>query len=273
MSVTLLYKAENVGPVCGRLAKAAKEANLTPFKVTDALNVKDNVVVRWGNVTSAIQAKIAINSTQAIVATRDKKKSRQLLGSLAPKTWYNLNDIQFPAVIRPRKHHAAKKFFVAKNLAQAKIMVKKCGLGWYASELVDKAREFRVFVLHGRIVAVSERFSGDSTIAAWNLAAGGKLINCKFKSWPIEVLRAAIDATKAVGLDFSAMDIAIEKNTGRVVVFEANTAPGLKNPYTLACIAKAFAYTESHELPKEVKAGATKWSSYLHPAVKPSNGN
>lgn len=265
MSVTLQFKASEVGPVCQRLSKAAVAAGLKPFKIVNGQAV-DDVVVRWGSKEGA-SGHVVINSSEAILLARDKKASRQALGPLAPKTFFDSHPV-FPAVIRPRRHHAAKKFFVVYHQDQFKAAIKACKLGWYGSELVNKSREFRVFVLHGRIVAVSERFPGNSVSEAWNLAAGGKLLNCKYTSWSIPVLQAAIEATAKLGLDFSAMDIAIEKVTGRVVVFEANTAPGLRNPFTLACIAKAFAWNLDHDVPKAVPAGASKWSQFMHPALK-----
>jgi glutathione synthase/RimK-type ligase-like ATP-grasp enzyme len=207
-----------------------------------------------------------------VTLARNKKASRQAMGALAPKTWFKAENVQLPAVVRPRRHHAANKFFVATTQAELKKAILKCGVGWYASELIKKDSEYRVFVLHGRIVAVSQRFPAHTADVAWNLATGGKLINLKHASWPVPVLKAAIAATKAVGLDWSAMDIATEKGTGRVVVFEANTAPGLKNPYTLGCIAKAFNYVASHGTPKPVTASASKWKDYIHPAVKAGVG-
>lgn len=272
--VTLVYKASEVGPVCQRLSKAAVAAGLSPFDIVhndstlSHVNMTNGTVVRWGSVLPSIVGKVVINSSEAILLARDKKASRQTLGDLSPKTFYTKETAIFPAVIRPRRHHAAKKFFVVTTQLQLKAAIKKCGLGWYGSELVKKEREFRVFVLHGRIVAVSERFPGNSVSEAWNLAAGGKLLNCKYTLWSIPVLQAAIEATAKLGLDFSAMDIAIEKVTGRVVVFEANTAPGLRNPFTLACIAKAFAWNLDHEVPKAVPTGASKWSQFMHPALK-----
>lgn len=273
--VVLVYKAGEVGPVCQRLSKAAEEAGLKPFVVTNnGIGHGGKVVVRWGTLEDIHlpMGGMLINEYTPVALARDKKKSRQALSGLSPKTFYTAQAATFPCVVRPKRHHAAKKFFVAHTPLQLKKAVIACKLGWYGSELVKKDREFRVFVLHGRIVAVSERFPGNSTSEAWNLAAGGKLINCKYASWPLPVLKAAIEATATLGLDFSAMDIATEKVTGRVVVFEANTAPGLKNPFTLACIAKAFAWNLDHELPKAVVEGATKWQHYLHPALKPNRG-
>lgn len=271
MSIALLYSADSVGPVCKRLSEGAVGNGLQPFSVvSDEQQIPNGtkLIIRWG---SRREAPIgnnlnAINTAASVANARDKRKSRQLLGDLAPKTWYVKQDVKFPCVVRPKRHHAGNKFFVCHNQIELAKAIKICKLGWYASELINKATEYRVFVLHGRIVAVSQRFPASPTAIAWNLAQGGKLINVKHKSWPLNVCKAAIDATKLVGLDWSAMDLAVDQS-GKVVVFEANTAPGLRNPYTISCIGKAFTWAGNNGLPKPV-TNLTKWQSFVHPALK-----
>lgn len=270
--LALLYAADSVGPVCKRLSDAAVKNGLDKFLVIgDHQTVPAGVttVVRWGSRRMVVPNGLIINSAEAINNARDKRKSRQLLGDLAPKTWYVKEHVKFPCVVRPRRHHAGLKFFVCHNMVQLSKAVKLCKLGWYASELVNKAREYRVFVLHGRVVGMSQRFPANAQAVAWNLAQGGKLINVKFKSWPLAVCAAAIEATKRVGLDWSAMDLAVDQ-AGKAVVFEANTAPGLRNPYTLSSISKAFSWADKHStLPKP--GNGTKWQGYVHPSLKESD--
>lgn len=266
-SLTLLFKADEVGPVCNRLSKKAVELGLPAFKVAKSFTNPTDLHVRWGTKEAVPAGVKVINSAEAVAKARDKKASRTVMGSLAPKTWFTLTELKFPCVIRPKTHHAGNRFFVCKSMLEAKVAAKKCKLGWYGSELIDKDTEFRVFVLHGRVVAVSQRFKGPSHPVAWNMALGGKLINLKQGGWPLNVLKASIEATKLIGLDWAALDVAVEKGTGRVVVFEANTAPGLRNPYTMTCIAKAFNWSLTNESPKAV-AKFDKWSRFIHPGIK-----
>jgi hypothetical protein len=95
---------------------------------------------------------------------------------------------------------------------------------------------------------------------------GGKLINLGYKAWPIPVIQAALQAAKQLQLDWCAIDAATDK-AGSVVVFEANTAPGLRNPYTIKQIGKTLAWIDKNGTPKEQKG--EKWQRFLHPALRP----
>lgn len=268
MSLVLLYHAESVGPVCQRLSRAATELGLDGFQV-----VRDNqqipnadVLVRWGSRVPAYGASgRVINSAEAVSLARDKRTSRQRLGSLAPQTWFFRDHIKLPCVIRPKAHHGGLKFFVCRTPLEVRDAIRRCGLKWYATELVDKKEEYRVFVLQGRVVCVSQRFPASPNAIAWNLEQGGKLTNVKFGSWPMPAVKAAIEATQKIGLNWAAVDVAIDTKD-RVVIFELNTAPGLRNPYTLGQLAKAFSWIEDHGAPEELK-GADKWKQVIHPGL------
>lgn len=265
--ITLLFKAETVGPVCQRVAKISPE----DFQVVhEGQSIPyEGVLVRWGSTKSTpyLNSKLIINSSEAVALAKDKIKSRQVLGDLAPKTWYRVEDIQLPCVIRPRVHHGGNRFLIPIDRSQVRrfttILKRR---GWYASELVNKVREYRVFVLHGRVVAMSQRFPANPSDVAWNLATGGRLINVRYKEWDIPVCKAAVGGAIRLGLDWAAMDVAVAQD-GRVVVFEANTAPGLRNPYTLEKIAHAFIWSEDNPIPGP-KPDAKTWKGLAHPSLR-----
>ena len=223
------------------------------------------VIVRWGSRWEGA-ADAVINSTEAVSIARDKRESRRILSGICPTTWTLRGQIQVPCVIRPRRHHAANKFFVCRTQADIDLAIRRCGPGWYASQLIEKAHEYRVFVLQGRVVCVSERFPADASAVAWNLAAGGRLINVKRKSWPIAACNASILAARRVGLDWTAVDVVTDRD-GRALVLEVNTAPGLKNPYTMEQIAWALgSVAETPTLPA-LPASAADWQTLIHPSL------
>ena len=265
MSIALLYAAETVGPVCKRLAAFGEPKFNVISDEQDIVNRPD-VVVRWGSSRDVPAGPRVINTAEAIVLAKNKKASRKILGKLAPKTWFQLYDIPAgtPVIVRPKRHHAAKKFFVCKTREEVQKAIAKCGLGWYASEIIDKQAEFRVFVLQGRVVAVSQRFPAKEGDIAWNMATGGKLINANKEAWPMEACAASIKAAQLVGLDWSAVDVAIDQ-AGNEVVFELNTAPGLRNKYTMGQIAKALGWAK--EVQPAPAAPAT-WKDIIHPALR-----
>ena len=231
-----------------------------------------HVLIRWGSQWRG-DADITINTARSVSIARNKKQSRQFLTGLCPTTWYVRGAIQVPCVIRPRRHHAARRFFVCYTMADVPRAIARCGLGWYASELIDKANEYRVFVLQGRVIRISEKLPptvGEAANdVAWNLANGGHSRTLKRKAWPLAVAVAAIQATQRVGLDWSAVDVAVDRS-GRVVVFEANTAPGLTNQNTIEQIAWAFASVVEHPtLPPLYLTAVGTWKDLIHPSLRP----
>lgn len=207
------------------------------------------------------------NPAHAVQGARDKIVARAMLGDLSPDTWTDLNVVRVPCVIRPRRHKAGVHFYVARSPADVRkftAKLRRLRRGWYATQLIDKAREFRVFVVQGRVAAVSERLVGASKTLAWNLAMGGRLINVNRADWPIEILRPSIEACNRIGLGFGAVDVTIDK-AGRVYVFEVNTSPALRNKFTIKQIARALAWTGKVN---DIKEGAKKASSYQHPALR-----
>jgi glutathione synthase/RimK-type ligase-like ATP-grasp enzyme len=260
--LTILYHADTTGPVAQRVAKAA-ERGINVLSDKERSIRKLDTVLRWGSVAN-VNAAVQINTVEAVAACKDKRQSRRLLGDLAPATWYRPADVKVPCVIRPWKHHAGINFHVCRTQAEVNRAISR-HRRWYASELIDKSTEYRVFVLHGRIVAVSQRFPANDREIAWNLARGGRLVNLRREEWDDKVLQAAIDACNRIGLDWGAMDLAVSKQ-GKTYVFEANTAPGLRNPYTLRCVGKALLWAAENGKPAEVKGRG--WKAYIHPTLR-----
>lgn len=272
--VYLVYKSKETGPVCKRLANVSKGTSLQSVHEDDLLEhlIGDVHILRWGSKWPG-KAKNEVNTLEATLLVKDKIASRRALGALAPKTWTSKRDIALPCVIRPSKHHAGLKFFTCYtqkdvNKALLKMKVKK----WYASELIDKTEEFRVFLLQGRVICVSQRFPPETSPAqvAWNLALGGKLINIKKGDWPLDVIKASIKGAEALGLNWAVMDVARDTQ-GKVFIFEANIAPGLRNPYTISQIAKALSSLDKGSVPlKSIDFTKEKitWRTYIHPSLK-----
>jgi glutathione synthase/RimK-type ligase-like ATP-grasp enzyme len=249
---------QRIAKVSGGLIQAQHETKGVPVNA---------VVVNWG-ATLPVETTLVINPAAAVALAKDKIESRKVLEDLAPKTYFTTNTIPYgkgKVVIRPRSHHGGKKFYMKRTQEGVRAVTRGLKKGWYATELIDKAEEYRIFVLHGRIVAVSQRFPANPLDVAWNLAAGGRLVNVKFKSWPLLVAQAAIAACTRTGLDWAAVDVCVGKDS-KVYVFELNTAPGLRNPYTISRLISALRWTEKHGPAKPPKNDT--WQSLRHPGVK-----
>lgn len=110
---------------------------------------------------------------------------------------------------------------------------------------VPKTEEYRVHVAAGRVIFVQQKKRKSDA----EQTADQKLIRNYDNGWvfcPVDVavlesnLQPAIDATKAVGLDFGAVDMIIGRDDSLPYILEINTAPGLESPGLIEAYKKAF---------------------------------
>ena len=264
-NITFLYRADSTGPVCKRLGEHLN----TPYQVVydEDPNIWDRsgVLLRWGSRAPIPWYGMVLNSAEAVATAKDKVTARKALKGLCPPTWFDLDGMEFPCVVRPGQHHGGQNFSVVNSPKEALDETRRKihrRYGWYGSPLIYKWKEFRIFLLCGKVLAVSERLPGFERGFAWNLQAGGNLINVRFDDWPLQAIKACSTAAFRLQLDLCAMDVALDYDE-RPWVFEANTAPGLRNPYTMGRIAKALDWTVEHgkALPP---VDFTSWKSVMH---------
>lgn len=238
--VTLLYHSNAIGPICKRIAQEsdgqiqALSDRATPTQIGGTL-------IRWDS-RSPIRAERELNAAESVRLSRNKKKSRMRLEGLCPPTWFKLDQIPRydpPVLIRPQHHYGAHGFHVVRDRIQAIEAMRMCGRQkWYASPLIPKDVEFRVFVFQGYGLKVVRRFHDDPSQIAWNIANGGRSVRVKRGNWPIPVVRAAIQAGEKVDLDWYAADVIVAGDTPYVL--ELNTAPGLNREETFDSFAGVF---------------------------------
>ena len=246
--IKLIYHGQSVGAICKRIATVSNEQ----IKAVNDREIPlwiDGVTVRWDSLWRG-QSDIEINTQESVALARNKSASRRALEGLCPTTWFNKWDVELPCIVRPRKHFGGRKFFVCNSWPEFKRARLTCKRGWYASELVNKLREFRVFVFQGEILAISEKLPREiSHQVAWNLTLGGgsrtlRRATWKDQVWSQPLICAAREAIKRLRLDFGAVDIGWGTGQGsslpRAFVFEVNTAPGLAKEYTIKKVAEAF---------------------------------
>jgi len=237
--VTLLYHSKQIGYICKRIADTNPEKLRAVCDKTLPNAMMDyGTIVRWDSV-HPLGAHKTINTAEAVTLSRNKHDSRFKLLDLCPTTWDDASYLEYPCLIRPKKHFAAHKFFVVKTKLEAKRAIKRCGRGWYASPLIDKKLEYRVFVLNGKAFKMVRRFHTDPNQVAWNIANGGTSVRIMKESWPANVATIAVEAGKLLGLDWYAADVIVDQ-AGKPYVLELNTAPGLARDLTITNLAKLF---------------------------------
>lgn len=281
-TATLAHDFSNLNPTRSTVAQqgidelirsltATKSAMQVPAPVAPtpppAPAYTPNVLVRWGSRREG-KADIEINSAASVSLARDKKESRRALQGLCPTTWFRQSEVRTPCVIRPRRHHAGKKFFVCNSADEVNRAILRCGPGWYASELIDKAHEYRVFILQDRVIRVSTKHQNNPGEVAWNVGTGANAIGLARKNWNLEVVKVAVKAARKLNLDFTAVDVCVDK-AGKPYVLEANTAPGLQSgSKALEQIAWAFGWVPKNAKPALLNLdGITRWQDVLHPSL------
>lgn len=247
------------------------------------LSLTNLLVVRWG-CTASIGAtqEQTLNQSNAIHLVNDKKKFRVLLQeqnpNLVPNTITDLpsTEIMSSLVVRPERHAQGRNLWVVNNLEELKNVVAPLE-SWYASRLIEKAAEYRVYIVSGRVATVAEKTPQDASQVAWNVHQGGRFDVVRWGSWNLEVIRVAIEAFRHSGLDFGGVDVMVEKGTGKPYILEINSAPSLPSlsdgsvSYRQKCMAKCFAYIKDNGKTWIEPEGYNRWQEVIHSAVVGDN--
>ena len=238
-----------------------------------------SLVIRWG-CTAAIPVDCnrVLNTAEAIHFVNNKSAFRMLLDEhgLCPSTFTDYHSTMESGIqhilVRPNHHAQGRRMYVVDmqdgggDLALSAAF-RRAGAGAYASEIVDKSAEYRVFVAQGRCVWVARKTPGNPQDIAWNVARGGRFDNVRFGDWPLRVVRVAIEAFNLSGLDFGGVDVIVDQE-GRAYVIEINSAPSQTSPYRQSCVAQVFDYIIQHgKAPIPLKEERGGWKKFIHPAL------
>lgn len=232
-------------------------------------------VFRWGCTSSVPGNPIIVNSVQAIGKVGHKGNFRKLCADegVAQKTWLpggepiSLED--YPIVVRPNQHAQGRNLHVCNNPAEALTAMQKYPSNWYASKLIQKVAEYRVFVAQGRVVWVAKKTPGNPNQVAWNVAQGGSFENVNWSQWPLKAVKTSIKAFELSGLDFGGVDVMVDAEGG-CYVLEINSAPSQTSPYRQECVAKVFDYIVQNGKAAIPRIdGLGDWKKFIHVALSP----
>lgn len=194
-----------------------------------------DVLIRFGNI-SACSKKLAYNGSEQIEDSATKTTARVLfhnrsvtipptvlLGSSGKPRYLGLHtkkNLSGKWIARPEVHSGGAGFVIIDNDKTAAMA--HLHTSGYLQRLIDKKREFRVHCAHGRVLHVSIKPTmlngGESNTISWERVPPSR---CS-----ASMLRLALKATDAIGLDFAAVDI-IEDKKGKFYVLETNTGPSI----------------------------------------------
>lgn len=262
--------------------KQCSETGITPvrnWRARDKPTVAPKYIFRWGCTSSydfPCSGSKTVNTAESIHWCADKKQGRldmQAAGVPVPESWSSEDFLSqerepFTCVARPSRHAQGRNLLVfdGDRPEQLRTFIQRTGYG-YVSKYIDKEHEYRVFVCQNRVVWVAKKTPGNPEDVAWNVAAGGRFDNVRWGEWPMQVVRAALQAAKVSGTDFCGVDVMVDYD-GRPYVLEVNSAPSQTSPYRQQCVAKAFDYIvlngkEHFDDPENYNS----WKKVIHPAV------
>lgn len=271
MSYILRYgnAGKHMCPIIGEVA------GLDVFVNGDVLPSDAEYIFRWGTTAGVNSNAKVVNKIAAINETCDKAKFRKKLADLglAPKTWTNVEDFRkdvdiggFDVLVRPEMHERSEGIYRATNAWEMMDALKAIRHGgYYISEYIHKMKEFRVFVVSGRVAWVIEKKPEDKNAISWGCVSDGNFEYVPWDEWDFNVLNVALDSMSASSLDFGAVDIIVDAE-GKAYTTEINTAPYLTAYYADA-IGKTFKYILEHGRDKFPKKTITNWRDAIHPAI------
>lgn len=273
-------------PKLGRSVKEVRKKTrgiTRVYKNTQRLPKDLSLVFRWGT-TSNVDCPNVVNTAEAIHRVADKAGFRRVLMDawrrddaaglpLCPITWFADEPDQplreFGFVVRPRTHSQGKHVYLVLNPQEYEAAKARCGLGWYASQYINKVSEYRVTFVQGRVIWVAKKTPGNPQDVAWNVARGGRFDNVAWGDWPLLSVRIAREAFLLTGLDFGAVDVMVDAE-GRPYVLEVNSAPSQTSPYRQECMAKAFDYIiENGKAAIPVIEERGGYKKFIHPSLSP----
>ena len=192
-----------------------------------------DVMVRWGSsIDVATPPSIVINRKKAISNSSNKATMMELFkgAGIATPKYYSYSEFAsitvFPVVVRFKSHTQGNNFYICNSQSDVMRYAKP---GYYALAIVDKSKEYRVFVWRNEVLEVNRKTKDNEDSYANN-----DLIRNFKHGWWFKVVKfydervttQAIKAVKALGLDYGAADVCVTTD-GKVLVFEVNSAPGL----------------------------------------------
>lgn len=275
----------------GEEASIIRNDKLSTERGSDLVSTT-SMLIRWGCTTeTGVPLSNQLNTSQAIKQVNNKMQFRRRIMDanplLSPRTVMQQTRGQFNTlagqlVLRPSKHAQGRNLFVVNGLEGVlEVVNSRPNLfteGWYASELIDKVAEYRVYVVSGKVATVARKTPDDPTQVAWNVAQGGRFDVVNWGDWNMEVCRVAIEAFNLSDLDFGGVDVMVDRD-GRAYCIEINSAPSLpllsdgSISYRQKCMAKTFMYIRDHGKDRLTVENYGGWRDVIHPAIQMEDYN
>ncbi len=198
------------------LARAFERESIPTFNCADAILACDNKILTAQTLSiKHIPHPITIVAPQ----TFDKigYENTQFLDSVADK-------LEFPIVVKEAFGSFGQQVYLAQDMPDLRaICARLAGKLFIFQQFISESRgrDVRVNVVGDRVVCAMERYNPSDFRS--NITNGGKMRKIELSS---EQAQVAVDAVKALGLDFAGVDVLFGKSP---VVCEVNSNPHFKS--------------------------------------------
>lgn len=203
-------------------------------RANPTVTANNSTLIRWGTrMELPSNNALVYNTCEGIRNASNKARGRDIMyraGVSVPKAVSPrlIKSRHLPVIARPHVHAQGKNFIVLRTKREYARHYDTSR--YYYSRYIDKDQEFRVHCAHGKVLRLLEKPRPAEGGMAWNHhnVEDPFVIVRHSQSQPyVEVMKQALMAVQALGLDFGAADV-IFKN-GRAYVLEVNTAPSIES--------------------------------------------
>lgn len=187
---------------------------------------KNDIIINWG-------CKIPVCSTREDTRILNQKtvgkeiQYKRLLRAYIPiPDVYNEEEVldNLPVLYRNPHGFGGRDIFLMES--QEDIANREIHDDWVFVKYIPKIMELRLHVCGNTLIGMSKKVPRNVTDVTWNNHTGAKQDTYKNKTTEQFMRNLGIDAVKAVGYEFGAVDVIIDKY-GTPYVLEVNSAPAL----------------------------------------------
>jgi len=184
------------------------------------------VYVRWGCtiLLHDMPERLTLNQPDGLFKAKNKPVARLIWkehGLPIPETWIRDQDVKYPCIVRQHRHAQGQNFYIANNKAEIETI--PFDSPYYYQEIWPNEKEYRVHVCGDKTHGISYKPSIETDIRRNASITGEELIVTS--DYPKQIETLAIEAMRALNLDFGAVDIMT--NGDKCAILEVNASPGL----------------------------------------------
>ena len=236
--MTILY-CKTTSDTALKLAEKLGIPSYNPYQADGTLG-RPTKVIRWGvGCGIGYVPRLVLNKMKAVNNAVNKLAAIDLFNVKNVRTAARTNEV--PCVGRTREHTQGQNFWLCWEEEQVETAAQEGAE--YFIEYIPIKQEYRVHVIENEVAFIQRKYPKDRVSTAFMGVQGfsnqwhKKVYTGRVSG---DVKTTAVDAVKALGLDFGGVDILVSMKNNKAYVAEVNTGPALHSDVVLAPYVKYF---------------------------------